>query len=138
MPELNSEVKFIAGAQNQYDALLTKDPNTVYFCTDTRRIYVGDTAYNQSGGAGGPGIYVGNDTPDESYVLWIDENGADPVLKYHDGDGWKEVSSKQSPPYVKSATPPSDTGTFWIDTANSNILKFYNGSDWVPVPAVWG
>lgn len=40
--------------------------------------------------------------------------------------------------YSVGATPPSDTGILWIDSGNSNILKFYNGSAWVAVGAVWG
>ena len=40
--------------------------------------------------------------------------------------------------YSVGATPPSDTGILWIDSRNSNILKFYNGSAWVAVGAVWG
>ena len=40
--------------------------------------------------------------------------------------------------YSVGATPPSDTGILWIDSGNSNTLKFYNGSAWVAVGAVWG
>lgn len=40
--------------------------------------------------------------------------------------------------YSVGATAPSDTGILWIDSGNSNILKFYNGSAWVAVGAVWG
>ena len=40
--------------------------------------------------------------------------------------------------YYVGATPPSDTGILWIDSGNSNTLKFYNGSAWVAVGAVWG
>ena len=40
--------------------------------------------------------------------------------------------------YYVGATAPSDTGILWIDSANSNVLKFYNGSAWVAVGAVWG
>ena len=40
--------------------------------------------------------------------------------------------------YYVGSTAPSDTGILWIDSANSNILKFYNGSAWVAVGAVWG
>lgn len=40
--------------------------------------------------------------------------------------------------YYVGATAPSDTGILWIDSGNSNILKFYNGSAWVAVGAVWG
>lgn len=38
--------------------------------------------------------------------------------------------------YSVGATPPSDTRILWIDSGNSNILKFYNGSAWVAVGAV--
>ena len=40
--------------------------------------------------------------------------------------------------YYVGATAPSDTGILWIDSGNSNTLKFYNGSTWVAVGAVWG
>lgn len=40
--------------------------------------------------------------------------------------------------YSVGATAPSDTGILWIDSGNSNTLKFYNGSNWVAVGAVWG
>lgn len=40
--------------------------------------------------------------------------------------------------YSVGATAPSDTGILWIDSGNSNTLKFYNGSAWVAVGAVWG
>ena len=32
---------------------------------------------------------------------------------------------------------PSNTNLLWIDTANSNLLKFYNGSAWTAICAVW-
>ena len=31
-----------------------------------------------------------------------------------------------------------DTNLFLLDTADNNILKYYNGSAWVPVPIGWG
>ena len=40
--------------------------------------------------------------------------------------------------YSVGATAPSNTGILWIDSGNSNTLKFYNGSAWVAVGAVWG
>lgn len=39
--------------------------------------------------------------------------------------------------YINS-TAPSDTTLFWIDTANGGILKYHNGTSWIPVKAVWG
>ena len=40
--------------------------------------------------------------------------------------------------YEASSTAPSNTKLLWIDTANSNILKYYNGSAWTPVVVAWG
>lgn len=33
---------------------------------------------------------------------------------------------------------PSDTTMAWVDTGNGGILKYYNGSEWTVVKAVWG
>lgn len=38
----------------------------------------------------------------------------------------------------KNPTAPSDTSLFWVDTANGGILKYHNGTSWIPVKAVWG
>jgi hypothetical protein len=39
---------------------------------------------------------------------------------------------------VRSATAPSNTSALWIDTGSSNVPKYYNGTSWVPLVAVWG
>lgn len=49
MPTSNSKVVYKYGAQSAYDALAIKDDNTIYFITDTHKIYVGSTEY--SGGS---------------------------------------------------------------------------------------
>lgn len=35
-------------------------------------------------------------------------------------------------------TAPPDTTIAWIDTKSGGILKYHNGTDWVPVKSVWG
>lgn len=35
-------------------------------------------------------------------------------------------------------TAPSNTSMLWIDSGNNNVSKFYNGTAWTPVPAIWG
>ena len=40
-------------------------------------------------------------------------------------------------PFVCSRTAPSDTKKLWIDTANSNIMKFYNATAWTPIGSVF-
>jgi hypothetical protein len=39
--------------------------------------------------------------------------------------------------YVRQAASPSDTTLLWMDSANGDIVKYYNGTAWVPVPATW-
>ena len=41
--------------------------------------------------------------------------------------------------HTAQATAPGNTNLLWIDTANGNILKFYDASSktWKPVGAVW-
>ena len=39
---------------------------------------------------------------------------------------------------VAQETAPENVKLGWIDTGNGNILKFYNGTDWIAVNAVWG
>jgi hypothetical protein len=40
--------------------------------------------------------------------------------------------------YVRQATAPSDTSLLWMDSANGDIMKYYNGTAWAPQPSVWG
>jgi hypothetical protein len=37
-----------AGVQSGYNAIATKDPNVLYFCTDTKKIYKGDVDFTES------------------------------------------------------------------------------------------
>jgi hypothetical protein len=37
-----------AGVQSGYNAIATKDPNVLYFCTDTKKIYKGDIDFTES------------------------------------------------------------------------------------------
>ena len=36
-----------------------------------------------------------------------------------------------------SNTAPADTNGLWVDTANGNVIKFFNGSEWTTCAAVW-
>lgn len=47
MPRDNGDVSFSFGTQSQYDSLDTKNTNTMYVITDTRRIYIGDVEYTE-------------------------------------------------------------------------------------------
>lgn len=47
MPTVNSHVNHKYGTQRAYDNLAGKDSNTIYFTTDSRKIYVGDVEYTK-------------------------------------------------------------------------------------------
>ena len=59
-------------------------------------------------------------------------------------DATGKVPSSQLPEvessggYVAQTTAPTDTSVLWIDTTNGNIMKYYNGTAWTTLSAVWG
>ena len=40
--------------------------------------------------------------------------------------------------FIASDVEPLDLHYLWIDTAHSNLLKYFNGAKWVPISAAWG
>ena len=40
--------------------------------------------------------------------------------------------------FVASAKAPTNQKVFWIDTGHNNLLKYYNGTNWVAISAAWG
>lgn len=47
MPTKDQMIQFKYGIQSNYDKITTKDLNTVYFTTDSQRLFVGDTEYTR-------------------------------------------------------------------------------------------
>ena len=40
---------------------------------------------------------------------------------------------------VTGVTPPASTDCLWIDTSSGEgIAKYYNGTEWTAIKAVWG
>ena len=46
MPNQGKNVSFQYGSQEDYDNLNTKDVNTFYITSDTKKIYLGEDVYN--------------------------------------------------------------------------------------------
>ena len=42
-----NELKIKRGTQAAYDKIATKDPDTIYFITDTKRIYIGSDEFSR-------------------------------------------------------------------------------------------
>lgn len=52
------------------------------------------------------------------------------------GPGWYPVGSDDPGGYHHGASAPANTKLLWIDT--SGVARFYNGSAWAPLAAMWG
>ena len=58
------------------------------------------------------------------------------IIAFSDGSGG--ASSGPSKVFESGTTAPSDTSIFLVDTSNGSVLKYYIGTDWTPVSAVFG
>lgn len=60
MPTVNSDVHMMSGLQSAYDSMQSHDTNTLYFCTDTQRYFIGDVEYSRpvQYGTGLPSTYL--------------------------------------------------------------------------------
>lgn len=81
------------------------------------------------------GVKPVSKTSEMTQAVGIDSEGR---LYTKPGTGGSGSGGGLSSAYSVGTIPPSDTGILWIDSENSNTLKFYNGSAWVAVGAVWG
>ena len=89
MPIANTPVKFLYGLQANYNLIDSKDVNTLYFTTDTQRLFVGETEYTRpvQHGAALPGGYA----PQNS--LFVLETGSVRDLYYSkDGANWEHIA----------------------------------------------
>lgn len=83
-----AEVKMLYGLQANYDQIQTKDVNTVYFCTDTQRLFKGDTEYSRpvTFGANLPEAFL----PPNSLFYHTNEKA---LYFSQDGTKWTPVSN---------------------------------------------
>lgn len=85
MPNKDSRVLFKAGLFENYQLISQKDTNTIYFCTDTQQMFVGDVEYTRP-------IQVGTALPSgfaPPYSLFF--NTTTKVLYYSDGTKWNRA-----------------------------------------------
>lgn len=88
MPNPNSIIQFKYGLQSNYDLIESKDLNSVYFCTDSQRMFVGETEYTRpvAHGAELPSAYL----PPNSFFYHENER----ALYYSkDGQSWEACSN---------------------------------------------
>lgn len=88
MPTVNSDVHMMSGLQSAYDSMQSHDTNTLYFCTDTQRYFIGDVEYSRpvQYGTSLPGTYL----PPNS--LFYNANTRQ-LFFSKDGASWQVISS---------------------------------------------
>lgn len=88
MPTANSDVHMLSGLQSAYDSMQSHDTNTLYFCTDTQRYFIGDVEYSRpvQHGTSLPSTYL----PPNS--LFYNTNTRQ-LFFSKDGASWQVISS---------------------------------------------
>lgn len=110
-------VKIVSLTTAEYEALETKDETTLYNLTDADEDDIVNSVNGQTGD-----IVLDIPTYTAGEGINIDSNN---------------VISSTVKVFEFGATSPTDTNLLWIDTDN-NLLKYYDGSQWKPVGAVFG
>lgn len=105
MPTVNQNVNFKAGLQTNYNKIEEKDLNTIYFCTDTQRMFVGETEYSRpvAYGASLPAEYL----PANSLFYHTGEKA---LYFSQDGTSWQAVSNFYTHPTFTSRVLGNQTG----------------------------
>lgn len=93
----------------------------------TNELYIGENGSFPSSPYVGQLVYNPNSKMMHVYIPYGGSFG---------GPGWYPVGSDDPGGYHYGASAPSNTKLLWIDT--SGVAKFYNGSAWVPLAAMWG
>ena len=88
MPSENQVIQFKYGLQTNYDLITTKDLNTLYFTTDSQRLFVGETEYTRPV-QHGSSVPAGYQPPNS---LFVKEVGTGRELYYSkDGASWELI-----------------------------------------------
>lgn len=105
MPTKDQMIQFKYGLQTNYDKIGTKDLNTVYFTTDSQRLFVGDTEYTRpiQHGTALPTGFV----PPNSFFYHETEKA---LYFSKDGEAWVACSNFYTHPTFTARTLGPDTG----------------------------
>lgn len=91
-------------------------------------------------------IHIGGSS-DDARINELSNNVEATYLKKEDASSTYLTQSDAESTYAKantnlaftiSSNAPDNTNVFWVDTENNNLLKYYNGSEWVAISAAWG
>lgn len=133
MPTKDSMIQFKYGTQGNYDKIVTKDLNTVYFTTDKQRLFVGDTEYTRpiQHGTALPTTFV----PPNSFFYHETEKA---LYFSKDGEAWVACSNFYTHPLFTARTLGPATGktltfgdTFQVPNVTVNTEGHVSAGDTV-------
>ena len=106
MPQVGQTVDFKAGLQAKYDVIEEKSLNTIYFCTDSQRLFVGETEYSRpvQHGSAMPQGYL----PPNSLFYHTTERA---LYFSQDGSSWQSVSNFYVHPTFSSRVVGDQSGS---------------------------
>ena len=106
MPQVGQNVTFLAGLYENYVSIEEKNLNTVYFCTDTQQLFVGETEYTRpvQYGSALPLGYL----PPNSLFYHTSEKA---LYFSQDGTSWQTVSNFYTHPSFTARTLGQQTGS---------------------------
>lgn len=88
MPTQGTMVQFKAGLYENYVAIATKDLNTIYFCTDTQQMFIGETEYTRP-------VITGSSLPEiDSPLNTLFYHTTEKALYSNIGGTWTKVSNE--------------------------------------------
>lgn len=110
MPSASGLIQFKYGLQTNYDKLETKDANTVYFATDSQRMFVGDTEYTRP-------VLTGTSAPTiDSPLNTLFYNTSSKTLYTNTADGWLTIATNFSYTHPESGVAKGTYGQVTVDT----------------------
>lgn len=85
-------------------------------------------------------IHIGGSS-DDARINELDTKVEETYLKKTDAANTyltQESAAAINFAFVIGDSTPENTKVFWIDAGNNNLLKYYNGENWVPISVAWG
>lgn len=129
MPTPESMVQFKAGLQDNFDGIVSKDLNTVYFITDTQRLFVGETEYTRpvQYGSALPSGYL---PPNSLFV--VEGSGTRDLFFSKDGASWEPIA------HINEAVLNAEDKTIGIISAGTygDSTKTVDFGDTIIIPKV--
>lgn len=105
MHQVGQNVTFLAGLHENYVSIEEKDLNTIYFCTDTQQLFVGETEYTRPVQYGGS-LPTGYLPPNSLFY----HTGEKALYFSQDGTSWQTVSNFYIHPSFTARTLGQQTG----------------------------